>query len=270
MIRRRARNRWPTSATAATAALVVLLAAAVLIADGRRDGTGEQTTEAVGPTTTTPATTTLEPPATAAPPSTTTAPASTDTTRTDLPITLPDVTATALVERLVVAEPDPAAPPYVRDLFDGGGWAYDPTTGCNTRERVLIEESSVPPTVDDRCRSTGGRWRSPYDGLETGDPADLEIDHLVPLADAWRAGAWRWSSDLRLAFANDLTSPDTLVAVSASSNRSKGDSTPDQWLPPARSGWCEYASAWVRVKVRWALEVTPAEKATLVSVLGGC
>jgi hypothetical protein len=169
----------------------------------------------------------------------------------------------------VVASPDPTVPDYRRARF-GDDWEYDPTSGCNTRERVLIEEAIVAPQVDDRCRSTLGRWRSAYDGVETGDVADLEVDHLVPLADAWRSGAWRWTDDQRLAFANDLTTPDALIAVTTSTNRSKGDSSPDEWLPPDRASWCEYASAWVRVKVRWALAATPPEKAALVSVLSGC
>jgi hypothetical protein len=185
-----------------------------------------------------------------------------------LPIALPDVPATALVDRLALADGTPP-PDYVRDRF-GDDWAYDPASGCNTRERVLIEEAIVAPAVDDRCRSSGGRWRSAYDGVEATDVAELQIDHLVPLADAWRAGAWRWTDAERFAFANDLGTPDALIAVTGSTNQSKSDSTPDEWLPPDRSAWCDYASAWVRVKARWALTVTPAEKATLVSVLSGC
>lgn len=128
----------------------------------------------------------------------------------------------------------------------------------------------MPPVVDDRCRSSGGRWRSAYDGLVTVDPAALEVDHLVPLADAWRSGAAAWTDGRRAAFANDLTDPVTLIAVSSHTNRSKGDSTPDQWLPPDRGAWCDYATAWVDVKLTWRLTVTAPEKATLVQVLGGC
>ncbi len=176
--------------------------------------------------------------------------------------------AAAAVDRLVVATPT-GVPDYRRDRF-GEGWDYDPASGCNTRERVLIEESLVPPTVDDRCRSSGGRWRSVYDGVVTTDPADLQVDHLVPLADAWRSGAHAWTDERRLAFANDLDDPGALVAVTGSSNASKSDSSPDEWLPPDRASWCAYATDWVDAKVRWQLTATPAEKATLVQVLGGC
>ncbi|MCU1369213.1 MAG: endonuclease [Ilumatobacteraceae bacterium] len=170
---------------------------------------------------------------------------------------------------LVVRTGDPAAP-YVRDLMDGGDWAYDPATGCNTRELVLIDESLIEPEVDDRCRTTDGRWRSLYDGIVTDDPADLQIDHFVPLAEAWRSGAAAWTPDRRLAFANDRSSPDTLIAVTGSLNQSKGDSTPDEWLPPDRGSWCAYARMWVGVKASWHLSVTAPERARLVDLLAAC
>lgn len=275
--RRLTRRRWPTGARLAVAGLVALLALAIfrIGADGPatpRTRPGPDVTS-TGPTTTATSTSTsATAPTSGTPPSSTSATiaASTPPPNDGLPLPLPDLPAAGLLDGLAVATPSPDAPPYQRDLMDGGDWAYDPATGCNTRERVLIDEAVVAPQVDDRCRSTGGRWRSLYDGVEATDVADLQIDHLVPLADAWRAGAWRWTPEERLAFANDLTSPDTLIAVTGSTNRSKGDSTPDEWLPPDRSAWCAYAGAWVRVKARWALSVTPAEKAALAQVLAGC
>ena len=174
-----------------------------------------------------------------------------------------------LLARLAVRRSDPAAP-YVRDDFDGGDWAYDPATGCNTRELVLIDESIIEPEVDDRCRTTRGRWRSLYDAVETEDPADLQIDHFVPLADAWRSGAHAWTSERRLAFANDRTDPATLIAVTGSTNQSKGDATPDEWLPPDEATWCTYAQMWVEVKATWDLSVTAPERARLAELLAGC
>ena len=178
-------------------------------------------------------------------------------------------TAEELLAGLVVRTADPAAP-YVRDRFDGGGWAYDPETGCNTRERVLIDESVIEPQVDDRCRTTLGRWRSLYDGATTDDPADLQVDHVVPLADAWRSGAAGWTPERRLAFANDLTSPDTLLAVTGSTNMSKGDSTPAEWLPPDPTARCPYVEQWVRVKAAWGLSVTAPEQRALARLLATC
>ena len=200
-------------------------------------------------------------------PNTTTTLAPSTTTATTTP---PTTSAGAAVDRLVVRPTDDGgAPPYRRAAF-GDDWAYDPSSGCNTRERVLIEESIIPPKVDDRCRTTNGRWRSSYDGVVTDDPADLQIDHVVALANAWRSGAWRWTAERRFSFANDLTEPETLAAVTGHSNQSKGDSSPDQWLPDDRSQWCPFATTWVAIKRRWQLTVTPSEKATLVAILNGC
>jgi hypothetical protein len=174
------------------------------------------------------------------------------------------------VDRLVVAQPPADLPDYRRAEF-GDGWDYDPSTGCNVRERVLIAESSVAVTFGTtRCHPVAGRWLSLYDGLVTTDPTDLQIDHLVPLGDAWRSGAATWTPDRRRAYANDLTDPNTLVAVSARTNESKGDSSPDEWMPPDRTSWCTYADRWVEVKARWHLSVTPSEKSTLVQILEGC
>lgn len=177
--------------------------------------------------------------------------------------------AASVVDTLVVAEVGPDLAPYRRDAF-GSGWDYDPASGCNIRELVLIEEAIRAPDVDDRCRSTNGQWVSAYDGVTVDDVADLQIDHFVPLADAWRSGAAHWTDARREAFSNDLTHPETLIAVTGFTNQSKSDRTPDEWLPPDRTAWCTYASDWVSVKSTWSLSVTPAEKATLVQVLSGC
>jgi hypothetical protein len=182
---------------------------------------------------------------------------------------VPTAPASALVDRLTVAETRSDVPDYRRSAF-GSGWDYDPATGCNTRELVLIEESLEPPVMGERCKPLSGRWVSRYDGVGTTDPADLEIDHLVPLADAWRTGADGWTAARRESFANDLADPASLIAVTGRSNRSKGDSSPADWLPPAHASRCDYVEDWIRVKSRWDLTVTPAEKSVLVQVLSGC
>ena len=177
--------------------------------------------------------------------------------------------ARAELARLVVATPDPGLAEYRRAAF-GDGWAYDPTSGCNTRERVLIAESQVPATVGARCHPTAGRWRSAYDGVVATDPTALEIDHLVPLADAWRAGAAHWTPARREAYANDLADPNVLAAVTTHANRSKSDRTPDEWLPPDPAARCAYAADWVEVKGRWNLTVTAPERGALEAILNRC
>jgi hypothetical protein len=196
------------------------------------------------------------------------APAGTPTVTAAAPVPPPDAPSASVLGSLRVRTADAVAP-YRRDAF-GEDWDYDPSTGCNTRELVLIDESLVEPQVDDRCRTTVGRWRSIYDGITTDDPAELQIDHVVPLADAWRSGADAWTDAHRRAFANDRSSPDTLAAVTSSTNQSKGDSTPDEWLPPDEASWCAYAASWVKVKATWDLSVTESERDRLAEVLARC
>ncbi|MFI0721285.1 HNH endonuclease family protein [Streptomyces sp. NPDC021224] len=153
---------------------------------------------------------------------------------------------------------------YDRDLFPT--WITISGT-CDTREYVLKRDGSGV-TTDSSCKATSGTWTSVYDGATTTNASSFDIDHLVPLAEAWGSGAWAWTTAQRQAFANDVTRPQ-LLAVSASSNRSKGDRDPAEWLPQA-SFQCTYARAWVQVKHYYGLTVDSAEKTKLSSILNGC
>ncbi|GAA3075115.1 HNH endonuclease family protein [Streptosporangium carneum] len=137
--------------------------------------------------------------------------------------------------------------------------------GCDTRE-VILKRDGKNVRQDDECKAVSGTWKSAYDGKGLTAASKVDIDHMVPLANAWRSGADTWSTQKRRAFANDLTRPQ-LIAVSAASNRSKGDQSPDQWKPPSRTYWCTYARAWVQVKQHYALSVTSAEKTALTEML---
>jgi len=140
--------------------------------------------------------------------------------------------------------------------------------GCDTRDVVLKRDGkNVKATAD--CKITAGTWHSPYDDKNLTDPQDLDIDHMVPLAAAWRSGAGKWTDEQRKDFANDLTRPQ-LFAVSLQSNRSKGDQDPSAWKPPNHAFWCTYAQDWVTVKAYYKLSVTQAEKTALADMLATC
>ena len=143
----------------------------------------------------------------------------------------------------------------------------DTGTNCDVRDSVLKRDGENIKLSG--CNVVGGRWQSVYDGRTFTDPSDVDIDHMVPLANAWRSGADEWNDTQRGDFANDTTRPQ-LLAVSASSNRSKGDQDPSQWKPANQSYWCQYAQAWVIVKHHWRLTVTSAEKTALTDMLEGC
>ncbi|MCH0538093.1 HNH endonuclease [Streptomyces sp. MUM 203J] len=139
---------------------------------------------------------------------------------------------------------------------------------CNTRETVL-EREGAEVRQDEQCRAVSGTWVSVYDDVTVDDASELDIDHMVPLANAWRSGADKWDQEKRRAFANDLTHPQ-LLAVTARTNRSKGDQGPDQWQPPSKTYWCAYGRAWTSVKATYELTVTEAEKDKLVEMLNTC
>lgn len=152
---------------------------------------------------------------------------------------------------------------YDRDKFrhwtDADGDCQD------TRDEVLRAESLVATSG---CDITEGRWRSYYDGVTTEDPSDLDIDHLVPLAEAWDSGAKRWTKRTRERFANDLRDRRSLVAVTASANRSKSDRDPAEWMPDLAQ--CKYVRQWVAVKLRWRLKVNRPERNFLVERADSC
>lgn len=155
---------------------------------------------------------------------------------------------------------------YSRDLFRH--WVDADGDGCDTRDEVLIAEADVAPTVGSGCSLSGGRWYSYYEGASQTDPSALDIDHMVPLAEAWDSGASGWSSARREAYANDLGDSRTLVGVTASYNRSKGDQDVAEWLPPINH--CRYVKDWVAAKIRWSLTADTAEVAALRDVAAGC
>ncbi|MET8681757.1 DUF1524 domain-containing protein [Streptomyces sp. NPDC004647] len=154
---------------------------------------------------------------------------------------------------------------YSRDLFPH--WITI-SGACNTRETVLKRDGSNVVT-DSACAATSGSWYSPYDGATWYAASDVDIDHLIPLAEAWDSGAYNWTTSKRQQLANDLTRPQ-LLAVTDNVNQSKGDQDPGTWWPSRTTYKCTYARAWVQVKYYYGLSVDSTEKSSLSSVLNGC
>ena len=174
-------------------------------------------------------------------------------------------TGLQLLARLATAPEHPSG--YARALFVH--WIDADRDGCDTREEVLIAESRTTPRIGAGC-SVAGSWRSVYDGVTTTSASSFDIDHVVPLKEAWDSGAWAWTSARRKGYANDLGNARSLRAVSAASNRAKSDRDPAQWLPPLTSFRCTYATDWVVIKVRWRLNVDALERAAIKRILAAC
>ncbi|EGJ72661.1 putative secreted protein (plasmid) [Streptomyces sp. Tu6071] len=149
-------------------------------------------------------------------------------------------------------------------------WIDEDRDGCTTRNEVLLAEAVTAPEEGARCKLSGGTWHSAYDDTTITGPGGLDIDHFVPLAEAWDSGASEWSAKDRERYANDLGDDRSLIAVSAKTNRSKADQDPATWMPPAASYRCTYVTTWTTVKTRWGLSADTSEKATLERVAGDC
>ena len=169
---------------------------------------------------------------------------------------------------LAIAEPHLDG--YDRDLF--GDWD-DVDHDCqNTRAEVLIVESQVPVTFTTlaSCTVATGQWLDPWSGSVSTDASALDVDHTVPLANVWRSGAWTWTPERRVAYANDLADDAHLIAIPAGENRSKGDDGPDAWRPPSSASWCTYARVWTAVKAKWNLSATSAEWTAILDMASTC
>ena len=158
---------------------------------------------------------------------------------------------------------------YARGEF-GRGWAKD-SSGCDTRNRILKRDLKNT-TENEKCQILTGILNDPYTGQEiifdrAQNAAAIQIDHVVALSDAWQKGAQQLDLATRTNFAND---PLNLLASEGDANQAKGDSDAASWLPPNKAFRCEYVTRQVRVKQKYSLWVTEAEKAAMKNVLTNC
>jgi hypothetical protein len=155
---------------------------------------------------------------------------------------------------------------YSRDLFPH--WVDADGDGCSTRNEVLLDEADTAPTRSGTCTLSGGRWYSYYDRVSWTNAADVDIDHMVPLAEAWDSGARTWTTATRQAYANDLGDYRSLVGVTDNVNQAKGDQDVAEWLPQFDK--CRYLREYVAVKHRWRLTVDSAEKTAMHNLAATC
>ncbi|KOU15156.1 hypothetical protein ADK52_35980 [Streptomyces sp. WM6372] len=165
---------------------------------------------------------------------------------------------------------------YKRENF-GRYWSDDTDAvggrnGCDTRDDVLRRDLSELREGDrNPCVVVSGVLHDPYTGktlpYSYRRASQIQTDHVVALAAAWRGGAYAWTPQRRLAYANDL---DVLLAVDKQTNQDKGSRTADKWQPPRAAYRCEYARRYVGIKAKYGLSVTPPEKTALQDMLGTC
>jgi hypothetical protein len=160
---------------------------------------------------------------------------------------------------------------YSRAAF-GQAWTDVDHNGCDTRNDVLRRDMTQtvlkPGTAD--CIVVTGLLADPYSNVQisfvrgAATSADVQIDHVVALSDAWQKGAFAWDAVKRTAFAND---PLNLLAVSGALNQQKGNGDAATWLPPNRAFRAAYVARQVAVKAKYGLWVTQAERDAIVRIL---
>lgn len=144
---------------------------------------------------------------------------------------------------------------YARSEFKH--WTDEDNDGENTRQEVLKEE-----------QRTDGTWKCPWTGHVSNNPRHYDVDHTVPLAYAYRAGAENWGASKKQAFANDLDYPDALVAMYYKDNRRKGAKGPSKWLPP--NNICRYINAWETIIEKWELTPNKKDREVMDDIMRGC
>jgi hypothetical protein len=253
--------------------ITLLLLAAVLALGGCSSAARTTAPRATSPSSSeAPAPSTTRSPPSTRPPTTTSRPPTTrrraapTTTRAPLP------GPAAVLARLPTGTLD-HAPHYARTADFGRAWLDVDRNGCDTRNDILRRDLTgiLVRTGTNGCVVIGGLLRDRYTGttiaFSKAHATEVQIDHVVPLHDAWELGAYRWTLAEREAYAND---PLVLLAVSGPENEAKGDKLADEWTPPDRAEWCDYATRTIAIHARYALPVTAGERHALGSLLATC
>ena len=177
--------------------------------------------------------------------------------------------ATLTIETLAV-KGRAAKTGYDRSSFSH--WRDPDRNGCDARNDTLRRDLTnlVIKSDSNGCKVLGGVLADPYSGKNIDfvfGASLVDIDHVVALSNAWQTGAFQFTSEIRLQFAND---PLNLLAVSASLNRQKGDGDAATWLPPTKSYRCQYVARQIAVKKKYGLWITKPEKVAMSTLLAKC
>jgi hypothetical protein len=159
---------------------------------------------------------------------------------------------------------------YDRSMFMDG-WRKEGS--CDKRNIILKRDLRNTAIAENGCVVLSGVLYDPYTAADInfirgpGTSDDVQVDHIVPLSDAWQKGAQDFSYKKRNNFAND---PLNLLAVDGSANLQKSDGDAASWLPPNKIYRCAYAARQIAVKSKYGLWITKAEEDAFSRVLNNC
>ncbi|MEY4616302.1 MAG: hypothetical protein RJB66_1262 [Pseudomonadota bacterium] len=160
-------------------------------------------------------------------------------------------------------DPSYQAPEDYKRTKHYSGWIKDPShqTCFDTRNLVLLRQSIQPITYDptNACKVLSSSWYDPYSDEYLFMARDIHVDHVVPLKNAYLAGAAEWSKAKRCHYENFIDDPTHLIAVSKFENLSKGERGPERYLPLNSNFQCGYLAIWLRIKAIWRLKIAVVE-----------
>lgn len=158
---------------------------------------------------------------------------------------------------------------YKREQFSDG---WGKVGACEMRN-IILQRDLTEVKIDQKCKVMSGTLHDPYTGQNLDyrrgkqSSAAVQIDHIVAVSDAWQKGAQQLTPAERYQFYND---PDNLLAVDGPANQQKGDADAATWLPPNKPFRCQYVARQVKIKARYKLWVTEAEKQAIARELTKC
>lgn len=165
---------------------------------------------------------------------------------------------------------------YDRDKHFGG-WVKNKKSGdCfNTRNKVLKRDNigTIILKPENKCSIAAGEWLDPYSGKTLTDPLiEIQIDHMVPMSEAYASGGHAWTFKERCLYGNYLGYKNHLIPVYGEENNEKSSSRPDQYLPPQKAYHCEYLKDWLKIKTFWGLTLVDEEVAAIKDLVNesGC
>lgn len=182
------------------------------------------------------------------------------------PETPEPIVARRLLSLLSIVDGPPSSLPDYDRVAAFGKWADFDGNGCSTRHDVLRLWAGATAGVTG-CYPRDREFTDPYTGAVVRAGHGVQVDHVVALSEAWTSGAWAWSHERRVEFANDLRN---LIPTAGPVNQDKGDDRPDEWMPPDPGYACEYAAVYVGAKSHYGLAVVAAEEAALRAALASC
>ncbi len=181
----------------------------------------------------------------------------------------PDNKSLELLEKLEVKGRAPKTG-YEREKFSNG-WGR--INGCDLRNLILHRDLKSKKLSNNNCKIYSGLLKDLYSGREIRfkrgmkTSENVQIDHIVAVSDAWQKGAQQLTYEQRNDFYND---PENLIAVSKEENQQKGDSDAASWLPSNKSFRCSYVARQIKIKYKYNLWVTQAEKQAIKTQLEKC